>query len=390
MIIKQSPEDFLVDEIPVINTKKYGAFCVYKLEKTNMDWMAAKKLLVKKIKVSPKTVAYAGIKDKIATTSQYISIKTDLGDRANVQMRQLSLTFIGRSDVPLKSGDLKGNKFTITLRDCSDEEIELIKKNAERIKKVGIPNYFDEQRFGEDLTTGGFVAKRLMKGDYETALRLFLASQNNRLEDKNTLHAFIHKYWKKWARCLEYAEEFPKLDDERKILDCLVKHPEDFVYAFKLINAQKKELLVSAYQSFLWNKCLSLLLKKNDLVDKEVPYVAGKFLFYDTVTDEQLSFLKAKHIPMLDTKTLIADPDVKEIVKIVLEKERIEQKELHIKKMRNLFFKERKRESIVFAHGLKLTNEGPDETHEDKKKITIYFSLPKGAYATMVIKALQL
>ncbi|MDP3916786.1 MAG: tRNA pseudouridine(13) synthase TruD, partial [Nanoarchaeota archaeon] len=348
MKIKQIPSDFVVEEIPLIRLKKKGDYSIYILKKTNMDLIAAKKTIARKFKTQPKYISYAGIKDKIAVTSQYISIKTDRGSRGNFQLENISLEHIGYYDRHLKSGDLRGNKFIIKLRDLNEEDIKIIKSNLEQIKKIGIPNYFDSQRFGEDLSTGGFIAKRLMKDDYEAALRLYLASKNNKSEEINSAHNFIHKNWKKWKKINDFLHESEKLHEEKKLIGILLKRPEDYVSAFKTINPIKKGLLISAYQSFLWNKCVLLLLKNKIPELIEINYLAGKQLFYKKLTKIQLEYLKSKEIPMLDSKTKSQDKDVSEIISKVLEKENINQNELNIKKMRNLFFRERKRSLLMF------------------------------------------
>jgi len=390
MKIKQVPEDFIVEEIPLYVPKSKGSYAIYKLEKTNMDLIAAKKTVVKKLNVSIKNISHAGIKDKIARTSQHISIKTDRGSRGNFKLTNISLEHIGYLDRPLKSGDLIGNKFTITIRDLTDKDLLKIKNNLKKVKEFGIPNYFDSQRFGEDLTTGGFIAKRLMKEDYENALRLYLASQNNLSIDKNEVHGFIHKNWGKWAKIREYVYQFDKLNEEKKIIDYLCENPNNYARAFKIIGAQKKELLVSAYQSFIWNKCLGLLLKKRIKNIKELDYEAGRLFFYESLTNDELDYLKSIELPMIDARTKIIDKKIKEIVDKVLEKEKIKPSEFKIKKMTNLFFKERKRDVIVFPKALEIQHEGGDELNKGQKKIQISFSLNKGAYATLLLKVLNL
>ncbi len=389
MKIKQIPEDFVVEEIPAIHLKKKGKFSVYKLKKTNMDLIASRRTIAKKLKISQKLISHAGIKDKIAVTTQYVAIKTDRGRKGSFILRTISLEHVGFIDQPLKSGDLEGNKFTITIRDMTDEEIKKVKANMEKLIRNGFANYFDSQRFGEDLSIGGFIAKRLMKNDYENALRLFLASANNKSEDKNKAHAFMHKNWTKWDKCSEFLATIERVDEEKRIIHFLQQNPKSFMQAFKHIHHQKKELLVSSYQSFLWNKCLSQLIKNNLTDLLELEYKPGKLFFYKDITKEKLEYMNAKEIPMVDTKTQIKDKEINEILAKILEKENITQKELKVNKMGNLFFKERKRDVIIFPEDLKVVGEQEDTLNPGKKALTISFSLKKGAYATLVTKLLE-
>lgn len=390
MKVKQIPEDFEVEEIPSTHPKKTGPYTIFELKKKDMDLVQAKKTIAKKLKISYKEISHAGIKDKIAVTTQLISIKTKRTDRLDFQTPTLSIKKIGCSLKPLKSGDLKGNKFTLTLRDLSKKDIEKIKSNLENIKSSGIPNYFDSQRFGEDLSREGFIAKRLMKDDYETALKLYLTSENNRSSEKNEAHKFIYKNWNKWMKCLAHIQPFQKLNEEKKIIYYLSKHPTNYLQSFRKINKLTQEILVSAYQSYIWNKCLSSILKEKIKELTPVDYTAGKLHFYKKINKEKLDELRELNLPMIAPNTKIKDNYVKLAIDKVLSKEGIKQEELKVKKMGNLFFKTRDRKLIILPQNLELTSEEKDDLNEGKEKLTIKFSLEKGSYATILIKALEL
>ncbi len=390
MKIKQIPEDFVVEEIPSTNVRKAGPHAIFELKKRDMDLVQAKKTIAKKLKISYKEIAHAGIKDKIAVTTQLLSIKTNVKGRMDFQTPSLSLRRLGRSKTGLKSGDLKGNKFTITLRDLSKKDIQKIKNNFERIKSNGIPNYFDSQRFGEDLSKEGFIAKKLMRGDYEGALKLYLCSENNNSIDKNEAHNFIYKNWGKWMMCLKHLYPMDKLHEEKKIIHYLTKHPDRFVQTFRMINKLKQEMFMSAYQSYIWNKCLNQILKDKIKNLKQQEYAAGRIHIYQEVEEEILEFLKSSKLPMVAPNTQLKDEYIKSIVERILKKENIKQEELKVGKMGNLFFKTRRRNMIIFPKDFKIISEEQDDLNEGKEKLTISFSLEKGAYATMLIKCLGL
>lgn len=390
MKIKQIPEDFIVEEIPVVKPKKTGPFAILELTKKDMDLIAAKKAIAKKLKISYKEISHAGIKDKIAVTTQLISIKTNRKDTMNFQTPTMSLKKVGCLTKELQSGDLKGNKFTITLRDLTKEDIAKIKSNLKRINSIGIPNFFDSQRFGEDLRREGFIAKRLMKDDYETALKLYLTSDNTKSPNKNEAHRFIFKNWNKWMKCLAHLQKYDKLHEEKKIIYYLAKNPTHYLQSFRRINKLTQEILVSAYQSYLWNKCLSAILKEKAEDITPVEYAAGKIHFYKKLSPENFEELMKLELPMIAPGTKIKDEYIRSVVDKILSKEGMKQEELKVKKMGNLFFKTRIRNMIILPKNLKVHPEEFDDLNEGMNKITIEFALEKGSYATMLLKALEL
>ena len=390
MRIKQIPEDFEVEEIPLVKLKKNGPYTIFELKKRDIDLVQAKKTIARKLKVSYREIDHAGIKDKIAVTTQLISIKTNRTDRTDFQTPSIALKKIGCSLKPLKSGDLKGNKFTVTLRDLSKKDVEKIKSNVKKIKISGIPNYFDSQRFGEDLSREGFIAKRLMKDDYETALKLYLTSENNRSSEKNEAHKLIYKSWNKWMKCLGHLQPFQKLDEEKKIVYYLTRNPNDYLQAFRKINKLKQEILVSAYQSYIWNKCLSLILKEKTEELIPLDYAAGKLHFYKEIKKEQLNEILELELPMIAPNTVIKDDYTRAVIEKILSKEGIKQEELKVKKIGTLFFKTRNRKLIIVPKNLELIPEEKDDLNERKTKLAIKFDLEKGSYATILIKALGL
>ena len=144
------------------------------------------------------------------------------------------------------------------------------------------------------------------------------------------------------------------------------------------------------HQSFIWNKCLSVILKEKaeDLIP--VDYAAGKLHFYKKLSNKQFEELRDLELPMIAPGTKITDEYIKSVVEKILSKEGIKQEELKVKKMGNLFFKTRIRHMIILPKDLKVHPEEFDDLNEGMNKLTIEFALEKGSYATMLLKALEL
>lgn len=109
-------------------------------------------------------IGYAGLKDKNATTTQYISIplhkskEYKLLNNKNIKVIE---TFI--HDKKLKIGDLEGNRFKINLHDIDAQTLPQIYQTISQIQKHGMPNYFGYQRFGKESNFE--KSKRIIEGE---------------------------------------------------------------------------------------------------------------------------------------------------------------------------------------------------------------------------------
>jgi len=161
--IKEKFEDFIVKEIPIIPPKKEGGYTYFTLKKTNWSTMDALNAIARACHTSWKRFGFAGTKDKVAITEQLISAKgINAVDLKKVKIKDLELYDFFQSDEPLRLGDLKGNKFTITVRDYESKDI---KKSLEEFKTLcskGFLNYFGEQRFGIQRPNNHFIGKNIL------------------------------------------------------------------------------------------------------------------------------------------------------------------------------------------------------------------------------------
>lgn len=388
MKLKQLPEDFVVEEILYPQYTNDGTYSLYLLEKTSLDTLEAKRIVIKKFKIPYPDIGVAGLKDKHAKTKQHLTIKGRQGEKYNFQEKNIILRFLGYVDTPLKSGDLEKNKFIIIVRAIKQGEIVKIKKNTEEVKQFGVPNYFDSQRFGSFRGTEDFVAKHLLFEDFETGLKLFM-TRHTGFERANirACRREIAKEWGNWTLLLDKCKPVARpLREEYRILEYLAQHPTDFIGAFRLLDKSIKELFVSAYQSYLWNESIKAYLKQK--IQKNlhtIPYAAGILLFHKRLSLDFLEEWKLMTIPLLSHKT-IPPPMLRSIINKVLQKEGITLNDLKIKKMTALFFKERQRNLLLFPEELQQEEPQLDELNNRCYKIKLSFTLEKGAYATLIIK----
>ena len=175
----QNEKDFIVDEIPLAEFRGKGNFLVLhvkKVELTTWDMIA---IFSEFLKIPAQKIGYAGLKDKHATTTQYLSVElkyeNELKKFRHPQIRILSTKQHTQS---IQMGDLKANRFSINLYNINDIKAGRIEKLAKKIQTNGLPNYFGYQRFGREGDSMN-QAKELIAGELhvsDSKLNKFLIS----------------------------------------------------------------------------------------------------------------------------------------------------------------------------------------------------------------------
>ncbi len=167
-MIKYSAEDFIVEEVPSYPASGNGQHIYLTLRRQNLNTDDVIKILKRRFEIPEKEIGKAGLKDKLATTTQVFSLS--LG--ANYPLEKVREVLAAESMIEvlkverhlnkIKTGHLLGNRFTIKIRQIKGDEPTII-KIVERLKN-GIPNFFGEQRFGSkgDNAAQGL---RILKGE---------------------------------------------------------------------------------------------------------------------------------------------------------------------------------------------------------------------------------
>ncbi|TLT01876.1 tRNA pseudouridine(13) synthase TruD [Aliarcobacter cibarius] len=161
----QNEEDFIVEEQP-IKFSNSGNFVVLEIKKQNCDTWELLDRLSKFLGVFSNEIGYAGLKDKRATTTQYITIpKKYSKELKNFKSKKIEIKELCLHNKKLNIGDLEGNRFKINLHEVEKADIFHIERILKIISKFGMPNYFGYQRFGKDVKDNLEKAKELLFGD---------------------------------------------------------------------------------------------------------------------------------------------------------------------------------------------------------------------------------
>jgi tRNA pseudouridine13 synthase len=381
--IKVQPEDFQVEELLRLRFTRHGRYSVCRLEKRNWSTLEVLKHIEHRYRLG--RLSRAGLKDRYSCSVQYVSVEGHAPRR--IDEGSFVMKHIGYSTKPVTRDLLLGNRFRIVIRDLTGPEVETAQKNLPEVRADGFPNYHDEQRFGSARPGKGFIARKLIEGDLDAALRLYMAipAANDDAESRRDTE-FIDRHWGDWAKCLNHAKpEFAP------VLYYLKKTPDDLDGAVQRIQHDLLELFVTGYQSYLWNETLVELVRNFGLAAKAVPYTQGELLFFTGLNDAARQFFAKHEIPMVSPRTVLSPVPVVRAVTAVLAREKIGPKDLKLPmRIEGIFFKPYTRPGCVIPQGLQLSGPEPDELHAGKQKLELGFELPPGSYATIVVKRLLL
>jgi tRNA pseudouridine13 synthase len=158
MRIKASPEDFVVEEIPAYEPCGAGEHLYVRFTKRGLTTDEAVRAIARAIGANAREAGVAGLKDRVGVTTQTASFFLPVKNRAieadasvlQLQLDRITILSAVRHGNKLKTGHLRGNRFTVILRDIPEDEMPKLTRALERIGKEGAPNAFGEQRFGRD------------------------------------------------------------------------------------------------------------------------------------------------------------------------------------------------------------------------------------------------
>ncbi|GBD11704.1 tRNA pseudouridine synthase D [bacterium HR23] len=295
---------------------------------------------------------------------------------------------VGRAPRPLSPHDLQGNAFILTLRDLSHEEAHRLRAALQERAVHGLPNYFDRQRFGSCIPGEGCIGKAILVGQWEKALRLFLATplpgEGTRVRSFKTTAG---QRWGEWALLASLAPRGPL----RSVLTYLKDHPTDLRGAVDRIAPNLLSLYLSAYQAWLWNasagRWLETLLGPTGVATKCL-VVAGRSLpLYATLPPALRGRLAGASLPLPHHRLAFADETARACMLAVLAEEGLALRDLKARHITHAYLGRGARPLLLFPQSLTVGDAQPDDRFPGRWKLGVAFTLPPGSYATLLVKA---
>ncbi len=387
---KVRPEDFVVEERARPHIVPVGDFAVYRVRKRGVTTLSVQAQMAQALGVSQADVVFPALKDKEAVAVQHAAVRAAGPER--LDGKGFEARFLGRSSRPLSPGDIFANHFTLVLRDLSAEEAARIQEHAARAGRFGLPNYFDEQRFGSLAPGEDHIAKRILQRDAEGALRAYLTQPFvGDPAPVRKFKTFAAAHWGDWNALFEAA---PRPSNFRSVLTYLRDHPTDdpeerAVHDRKALNLITQRLLsiyLSAYQSLLWNRVAGHYLESviGD-VSRNVEIAGTRLPLYDELPEQ---FDRDFAISLPNHRASYADPNLAAIVAQVLAEEGLALDDLKARILKRAYLPKGKRALLLFPEETSCSPPENDDLFLKRHKTVVSFTLPRGSYATLVLKAL--
>jgi tRNA pseudouridine13 synthase len=172
--IKSKPEDFEVEEIPSYEPSGSGDHLYLWVEKRGVGSEFFAREIAKRLGISPGAVGTAGLKDRHAVSRQWVSVpKESEPSLPTLDGDGIAVLKTSRHTNKLKPGHLRGNRFRILIRGADRTREAAALQVVDRIRSLGMPNYYGPQRFGREGSTAD-LGFRCLAGTQPRRIRPFL------------------------------------------------------------------------------------------------------------------------------------------------------------------------------------------------------------------------
>ncbi|HEX5050790.1 MAG TPA: tRNA pseudouridine(13) synthase TruD [Planctomycetota bacterium] len=384
MRLKTIPEDFRVRELLEWAEVPTGSFVVHALHKEKLSTPEALALLVRDGNVDRSAIAYAGLKDRQAITEQFLTI-----ERRAVELRLPNLRVhpVGTTDRPITSRQSRGNAFVIVVRDLLPAKAAQLRRSLPSLLKTGFPNYFDDQRFGSLRHGQGFPMRSVLLGDHERALQQLIAEPSPvAITGDVKLKRTLQLRWGDWEACSRIARG-PAYEP---LFAHLTAYPDDFRGALEFVPLRQRVIHAFAYQSFLWNRAVSRLLRAGVLSAQRlrISTLAGDLLAWKYLSPDREEKLRAMRTPLFGPEGDGGSEPFRRVMIEEMQQAGLTRQSFAQNEVPGMIWKEEPRDVLIKPADLADVRIEPDAMNAGKVMATLSFSLPRGAYATMMVKRL--
>ncbi|HEX4795084.1 MAG TPA: tRNA pseudouridine(13) synthase TruD [Humisphaera sp.] len=385
-VIKQRPEDFFVQEMPLYEPSGEGEHVYCEIQKVGIPTFEAIDRLSKALHISGRDIGYAGLKDAQAVSRQIFSIQGTTPEAVmNLRVPGLTVQWAARHGNKLRLGHLSGNRFAIKIREVNPTDVVKIQPVLAEIERRGMPNYFGEQRFGRrgdnDMLGAAYV-----RGDDDAVLHLLLGNPISDVDDGQT-HAARAAFdrndrenaMKAWPR---------RCGMERRILARLIKTQRPGA-AVRAVDEKLRRLWVSALQSRLFNQVVAQRIDSLDkLMDGDIAYkhVNGAPFHVESAAIEQPradSFEISPSGPLIGFRVVLPTGKPLEMEQAVFAESGLAPADF--KRTGQLRVKGTRRPLRVKPEDMQVAG-GVDE---HGAHVTVAFTLPAGSFATVLLRELM-
>jgi tRNA pseudouridine13 synthase len=255
--IKADADDFRVDEISSYPVPSAGGpFTVLRVRSRNWEQHELAAQLGARLGLPPHAMSWAGTKDRRAVAERLLSYRgappTTMPDLAGVEVLE---AYSARDGLSL--GHHYGNSFSIRVTGlvASEDPAGKIRAAVAALREGGaVPNFFGPQRFGEVRPVTHLVGQALVAGDTAAAVELYLAALPELSDPVGRAARLAYAETHDVPRALA---EFPRAYRfERQILERLARGASP-ASALRALSRELRLLFVHALQAWMFNLWLT-------------------------------------------------------------------------------------------------------------------------------------
>ncbi len=265
-------DNFYVEEIINFNrlgfNDKTGNYIVFILEKRNIDTFNALYNVKKHFNIPVENFIILGLKDKVATTKQYVFIKRELVDpdslHEDIIGKNYRFKFIGYTLRKPRVDDLVGNKFTIVVNAQDNTIYHKLRILVDKIASRGLPSYYGYQRFGVKRVNTHLLGKYLVL----ERIDLFIHELLHGIYPSDETYSLIKRVIGTYTGGMVYER--------------MIKVSRDLFSSINKVRSMTRDLYIDAYTSYLYNLLLNKIIEKMgwEALDNEYPTI-GCMEYYD-------------------------------------------------------------------------------------------------------------
>jgi tRNA pseudouridine13 synthase len=252
--IKQRPEDFFVQELPLYEPSGQGEHVLFEAQKVGLTTFEAVRRLAQALHVPPGDIGYAGMKDAHAITRQVFSIRGSSEEAVmTTPVPGLQVLWAARHGNKLRLGHLAGNRFAIKIREVNPADVVKLRPVIDLLQQRGMPNYFGQQRFGRRGDNHRLGAALLRADDAELLAQL-LGRPDPAVDDQPAIEARAAFDAADYQTAIRRWPHHARL--ERAVLARLMRTGNPSA-AVRAVDRKLRRLWISALQSDLFNHVLA-------------------------------------------------------------------------------------------------------------------------------------
>lgn len=391
--LKAEPGDFVVREISSHPDRSEGGrYSIAEITSRNWETNRLVRILSRSIGMSRERIGFAGTKDKRAITTQLMSFDCKPEQLQNVDLKDVRIDNVYQAKRGIQIGDLIGNSFEITVKDCTSIQESQISQISDIINTTGgFPNYFGVQRFGSARPITHIVGEKIVRGDLKGAVMSYISDvSEHEMEEISNARRMLSEDLESALPLMPKTMSFEKI-----MVEHLIKRPDDYAGAIASMPSNLQMMFTHAYQSYLFNLMLSERMERGIPINQ--PIVGDVVIPLDNdgiPIHERPTIATAKNIDLVSrqvkkgkayvtitlfgSESTFQEGEMGEIESSIIQKAGVKNDDFMVTGLPYCSSKGSRREILCPIKDLKY------DVSEDSYRMS--FSLSKGNYATCLMR----